>query len=180
VPFFSTNICHSIFIASEKFRTAKVEWHKDLDHHGSEETPPPPPRKSRLDGARNGIARYAAQIRTGHWRSAVYLKRIKKRLEDKCWFCRGRNRMTRSHVLLHCPNARVSLAREEAWEGKDLGSVRVLLSNPRWERRLLRSLELSGVGRVMDDGVDEEEARAGKMDRWIPWETEWVVPRAPD
>jgi hypothetical protein len=42
---------------------------------------------------------------------------------------------------------------------KDPGSVRVLLSNPRWERRLLRSLELSGVG-VMDDVVDGEEALA--------------------
>jgi hypothetical protein len=31
----------------------------------------------------------------------------------------------------------------------------------------------------MDDGVDEEEARAGRLGRWIPWETEdWVVPRA--
>jgi hypothetical protein len=40
---------------------------------------------------------------------------------------------------------------------------------------------ISGVGRVMEDGVGEEEARAGRLDRWIPWETkEWVVPRAPD
>jgi hypothetical protein len=89
--------------------------------------------------------------------------------------------MTRSLVLLHCPNAKIRAAREEAWEGKDPGSVRVLLSNPWWEKRLLKFLELSGVGRVMDDGVDEEEARAGRLDRWIPWETEeWVAPRAPD
>jgi hypothetical protein len=27
----------------------------------------------------------------------------------------------------------------------------------------------------MEDGVDEEEARAGRLDQWIPWETEeWV------
>jgi hypothetical protein len=65
-------------------------------------------------------------------------------------------------------------------EGKDPGSIRVLLSNPRWEKRL-KFLELSGVGRVMEDGVDEEEARAGRPDRWISWETEkWVVPRALD
>jgi len=38
---------------------------------------------------------------------------------------------------------------------------------PRWERRLLRFLELSGVGRVMDGGVDEEEARVARMDEWI-------------
>jgi hypothetical protein len=47
-------------------------------------------------------------------------------------------------------------------------------------KELLGFLELSGVGRVMDDGVDEEEARAGRLDRWIPLQTEeWVVPRAP-
>jgi hypothetical protein len=51
------------------------------------------------------------------------LKRIKKRQDDKCWFCRGRNRMTRSHVLLHCPNAKIRAAREEAWEGKDPGAL---------------------------------------------------------
>jgi hypothetical protein len=71
-----------------------------------------------------------------------------------------------------------SARHEEAWEGKDPGSIRVLLSNPRWERRLLRFLELSGV---MEDGVDEEEARAGRLGRWIPWEAEeWVMPRAAD
>ena len=56
------------------------------------------------------------------------------------------NRMTRSHVLLHCPGAEIRVAREEAWERKDPGSIRVLLSNPRWERRLLRFLKLSGSG----------------------------------
>jgi hypothetical protein len=93
---------------SEKFRVAKYEWHQDPDHHGSEEIPPPPAKKSCLDGARDCIA---AQIRTGHWRSAVYLKRIEKRQDDKCWFCRGRNRMTRLHVLLHCSNAKIRSAR---------------------------------------------------------------------
>jgi hypothetical protein len=90
-------------------------------------------RPSHLDqyGARDGIARCTAQIRTGRWRSAVYLRRIKKRQDDKCWFCRGLNRMTRSHVFLHCPNAKIRKAREEAWEGKDPGSIRILLSNPR-------------------------------------------------
>jgi hypothetical protein len=28
----------------------------------------------------------------------------------------------------------------------------------------------------MEDGVDEEEARAGHLDRWIPWETEGSCP----
>jgi len=34
-----------------------------------------------------------------------------------------------------------------------------------WERRLLRFLELSGVGRVVEDGTDEDQARAERMDR---------------
>jgi hypothetical protein len=155
-----TSLAYLKLRVSEKFRTANDEWHKNPDHHGSEEIPPPPAKKSCLDWARNSIARIAAQIRTGHWRSAVYLKRIKKRRDDKCWFCRGRNRMARSHVLLHCPNAKIRAARGEAREGKDLGSVRVLLSNPRWERRLLGLLELSGVVRVMVGPGSE----AGRMD----------------
>jgi len=96
-----------------------------------EEIPPPPPKKSFLDKARNALARTAAQICTGHWRSAVYLKRIRKRQNDKYWFCRRPNWMIRSHVLLHCPDAKLRAAREEAWEGKDLGGARALLANPR-------------------------------------------------
>ena len=61
-------------------------------------------------------------------------------------------------------------ARVEAWEGKNLGSVWVLLTNPRWERRFVRFLELSGVGRIMADGTDEDGARAAKMDKWVVWE----------
>jgi hypothetical protein len=120
---------------------------------------------------RNAIARTAAQIRTGHWRSAVYLKRIRKMAEDKCWFCQTSARMTRSHVLLHCPNAKLRGARAEAWEGKDPGGVRVLLANPRWERRFAKFLELSGIGRVMANGTDEDGAFAARMDEWVAWET---------
>jgi len=42
---------------------------------------------------------------------------------------------------------------------RDPGSIRVLLSNLRWERRLLRCLELSGVGRMVGNGVDEKRSR---------------------
>jgi len=40
---------------------------------------------------------------------------------------------------------------------------------PEWQ--LVRFLELSGVGRAMADGMDEDEARARRMDGWIVWET---------
>jgi hypothetical protein len=52
--------------------------------------------------------------------------------------------MTRSHVLLYCLNVRLPVVRGEAWEGRDSGGVRVLLANPRWEKRLVRFLELRG------------------------------------
>jgi hypothetical protein len=70
----------------------------------------------------------AAQIKTGHWRSAVYFRRTRKRKDDRCWFCEGE---ARSHALLHCPNATLAAARVEAWEGRNTGGVRVLLANPR-------------------------------------------------
>jgi hypothetical protein len=62
-------------------------------------------------------------------------------------------------------------ARTEAWEGKNPGSVRVLLANPRWERRFVRFLELLGVGRTVAYGTDEESAHAARMDKWVAWET---------
>jgi hypothetical protein len=58
------------------------------------------------------------------------------------------------------PKRRSAAAREEAWEGKDPGGTRALLSNPRWESRFLKFLELSGVGRVVEDGADVDEAWA--------------------
>jgi len=123
---------------------------------------------------RNSLARTAAQIRTGHWQSAVYLKRIRKRADDNCWFCQGPVKITRSHVLLHCPNEKLRSARTEAWEGKNPGGIRVSLANPRWERRIVRFLELSGVGRTIADETDEDGVHAARMDEWIAWETEEV------
>jgi hypothetical protein len=59
---------------------------------------------------------------------------VPEEADDKCWFCGSESAtMTRSHVLLHCPNERLRSARVEAWEGKDPGVVRVLLASPRWE-----------------------------------------------
>jgi hypothetical protein len=83
--------------------------------------------------------------------------------------------MSRAHVLMNCRNPQVMAARVEAWEGKNPGSVRRLLADPRWEKRFVRFLELSGVGRTLADGTDEESAYAARMDTWIAWETEDVV-----
>jgi hypothetical protein len=133
-----------------------------------------------LDGAKNGLARVVVQIRTGHWKSAVYLRRIRKRADDRCWYCTADRKMTRSHVLLHCSNGRIVAARQEAWDGAHPGSIRVLLSNPRWEKRLLNFIELSGIGRAMENGEDEEETWAAKMDGWIIWDTREDIARVLD
>jgi hypothetical protein len=76
--------------------------------------------------------------------------------------------MTRSHMLLRCQNSRLA----EAREGRDPGGVRVLLTNPRWEKKLLRLRELAGVGRVVSDGSDEDGVWAPKMDSRIVSEAE--------
>jgi hypothetical protein len=80
--------------------------------------------------------------------------------------------MSRAHVLLNCRDPKVAAARTEAWGDKRPGSVRRLIADPRWEKRFVHFLELSGVGRTMADGVDEESAYAARMDTWIVWETE--------
>jgi hypothetical protein len=90
---------------------------------------------------------------------------------DRCWFCKDHDRithkMTRSHVFLNCRNPRLAAARAEAWEGKKPGNVRRLLADPRWEKRFVRFLELSGVGRTVEDGTDEESAYAERMIRGL-------------
>jgi hypothetical protein len=80
--------------------------------------------------------------------------------------------MTRFHTLLHCPKTTLAASRMAVWERRDPASIRVLLSNPRWEGRLLRFLELSGVGRTVEGGLGLEEAYAAKMDEWIDWDAE--------
>jgi len=52
----------------------------------------------------------------------------------------------------------------------DPGGIRVLLSDPRWEKRLVRFLELSDVGRAMADGMDEDEARRSGWTGGFVWE----------
>jgi hypothetical protein len=82
------SLSHIKLRISERFRSQRRGMPTPA-HHGTEEIPPPPPKKSMLDRARNSIARVAAQIRTGHWRSAVYLKRIRKRIQTTVGCARG-------------------------------------------------------------------------------------------
>jgi hypothetical protein len=70
---------------------------------GKDSIIPPAPKKSFLDGASNRLACTIAQIRTGHWLCAPYLKRTRKarddEVSDRWWWCEYR-RMSRTHVFL--------------------------------------------------------------------------------
>jgi hypothetical protein len=87
-----TSLAHLKLRISETFQGSKKEWDRDpttMERRRSRHPPPPPKKKKKkkkscMDQARNAIARTAAQIRTGHWRSAVYFKRVRKRRDDKC------------------------------------------------------------------------------------------------
>jgi len=41
----------------------------------------------------------------------------------------------------------------------------------RWEWRFVKFLELTGVGRTVADGTDEDGAHAARMDGWVAWKT---------
>jgi hypothetical protein len=119
-----TSLAHLKLRISEKFQKGEKKSDEDPHHYGTKEIPPSPPqkkkkKKSSMDQARNAIARTPAQIRTCHWRSVVYHRRVKKRRDDKCWFCKGGAKTTISHTLLHCPNATLAAARVEACEGRN-------------------------------------------------------------
>jgi hypothetical protein len=134
-----------------------------------------PPKKSCMDQTRNAIARTAAQIRTGHWRSAVYFKRVRQRKDDKCWFCKEGAKMTRSHALLHCPNA------GGGCNVRGRGSLSHYLvyseSPPRWCSLAIILLvylhhNLLLVSNRSIQNMDEDHDHAEKMDEWIVWEAE--------
>ena len=72
------SLTHLKIAITDRFRTTKENWYKDPTNHGVDETPPK---------NRNGITRAAAQIGTGHWWLAAFLKGIKKSPSDLCWFC---------------------------------------------------------------------------------------------
>jgi hypothetical protein len=50
---------------------------------GKDSILPPTPKKSFLDHAPNRLAMTIAQIQTGHWLSAPYLKRVRKNRDEQ-------------------------------------------------------------------------------------------------
>jgi ribonuclease HI len=138
---------------------------------------PPAPKKSFLDSAPNRIARTIAQIRTGHWLCAPYLKRIRKdreeQVSDRCWWC-GQWRMSRTHVFLRCMHPELESARKEIWErpdedgrrGRRPRSVGQLLGKAKWEKPLADWIVATGVGLRGPGKLDYEEERVERNDGW--------------
>jgi hypothetical protein len=105
-----TSLAYLKLWISEKFKAAKEEWH---DTTAAKRFPAA--AQEVLFGPSQERGRPDSRLDT-HWTLEVGClpEENKKRRDNKCWFCRGRNRMTRSHVFLHCPYARIRAAREEA------------------------------------------------------------------
>jgi hypothetical protein len=70
------------------------------------------------------------------------------------------------------PQPPAGVCKERTMGREESGQRPGLLADLRWEKRFVHFLELSGVGRTLADGVDEESAYAARMDTWIVWETE--------
>jgi ribonuclease HI len=159
-------------VSDQYTATANIE----LRETGKHTITPPPPKKSALDKGPNSEARAVAQLRTNHWVSGVYLKRIKKRSHDGCWFCEPSHnsqdtpRMTRTHVLLRC--VAFEEFRRETWTDPLTGeftrpsSIGQLLGNPRWEKRLLKFLQRTKIGRIGPDLIDDEVRRVTRYEGW--------------
>jgi hypothetical protein len=123
---------------------------------------PPTPQKSFLDSAPNRLSRTVAQIRTGHWLCAPYLKRIRKNrdeeISDKCWWC-SKFRMSRTHIFLRCMHPKLEQARKDIWDRPDEDgvimkrptSVGQLLGKSKWEKRLADWIMVTGVGLFVRD-----------------------------
>jgi hypothetical protein len=167
-------LCFLLFHSMRHFSSSSIYSETDK---GKETITPPAPKKSILDRASNRLARTVAQIRTGHWLCAPYLKRVRKNREeqvsDKCWWC-GQYRMSRTHVFLRCMHPKLEGARKDFWDRPDEDgkirnrptSVGQLLGKSKWEKPLADWITATGVGLVGQDRVDKEDERVERNDGW--------------
>jgi hypothetical protein len=86
--------------------------------------------------------------------------------EDKCWFCQSSVRMTQSHVLLHCPSARLragqseGVGREGPWRCEGVAGQSQMGTAP------------GEVPRAVGEGLWQTgRTRMGPMPR--EWMSEW-------
>jgi hypothetical protein len=85
--------------------------------------------------------------------------------------------MTRTHVLLRCPT--FEAVRREVWKDPTTDaftrprSIGTLLGNPRWEKRLLKFLEKTTIGKV---GPDKSTMRLEGSPDTRNGATSWKIP----
>lgn len=125
-------------------------------------------------------ARYY-QLKTGHALIGTYLKRIGRNETDECWWCRGKTRQTRTHLLKDCRTWRRQ--QHELWEGmaeerdKDgkpdglnkTASVENLFAHPKAAVHILRFLRVTQVGRRTTRGREQRRPAKESEDEW-GWE----------
>jgi hypothetical protein len=82
-----------------------------------------------MDRALNWFARTIAQIQTGYWLLALYLKQVRKNRKalgsDKWWWC-GQYRMTDTHTFLRCMHPKLEDACKDFWDyPEEDGKIRI-------------------------------------------------------
>jgi hypothetical protein len=74
------------------------------------------------------------------------------------------------HGLLRCPT--FEGVRRDVWKDQTAGastrprSIGALLGNPRWEKRLLKFLEKTTIGKLGPDKIDNEIRRVTEYEEW--------------
>jgi hypothetical protein len=132
--------------------------------------------KESITQASNPLARTIAQIRTGHWLCAPYIKRVRKNREqvsDKCWWC-GQYRMSRTHVFLRCMRPNLEGTRKDIWDRPDEDgrmrkrptSVGQLFGKATWGKPLADWITAKRVGLIGQDRGDKEAERVERHDGW--------------
>ena len=102
------------------------------------------------------------QLKTEHALIGTHLKRIKKKDDDRCWWCPGSPRQTRVHLFKECRRWRG--ARDSLWEGMEAerdedgnpdglhraASIPTLFAHPKAAKHVLQFLRNTEVGRRVD------------------------------
>jgi hypothetical protein len=147
--------------------TAKEQLHEYPNHYGAAEIPLPPAKKSCLDGA---APRRYTQANEGR------LCIRESRITTTTSVSSAMDETAQPNGTFLCDAPLLGSGRHQCRHGKEMirGSVQVLLSNPRSEKWFLKFLEISGAGRVLEDGVDEEEAWGDSTGRCCGNRRNWL------
>jgi hypothetical protein len=120
------------------------------------------------------LSRTIAQVRTGHWLCASYLKRVRKNRDedrpDKCWWY-SKFSMSRTHIFFRCTHPKLEQARKDIWDRPDEEgiilkwptSVGQLVGKAKREKRLADWIIATGVGLL---GCTLRDFEAERVERY--------------